>query len=364
LPEICLHDIAASHGDVQVLDGVSLRVHDKEFVTLLGPSGCGKTTTLMVMAGFHHPERGRITCGDDVFFDAGEHRTLAPERRNLGIVFQSYALWPHMTVAGNVGFPLQLRRINKQGRKRRVHEVLELVELGEHADRYPHQLSGGQQQRVALARALSFSPSVLLLDEPFSNLDAKLRERAREWLKALQREIGITTVFVTHDQHEALSMSDRVMVMNNGEILQSGAPEDIYARPNSRFVADFVGQCNFLGATVVSAGTGTVTVSIDGVPQPVPVVTDRQTTKGARVTLALRPERILFVEPPAGTQAVVTDATVAEESFLGDRYHYRLVIGGAEVLAQASSRIVDRTVPVWIDPGYLTVVDELPITAD
>jgi iron(III) transport system ATP-binding protein len=358
LPEICLQDVVASHGDLRVLDGVNLRVRDKEFVTLLGPSGCGKTTTLMVMAGFHQPQGGRITCGDDVFFDSVERRTLAPERRNLGMVFQSYALWPHMTVAGNVGFPLQLRRTSKQARARRVQEVLDLVELGEHADRYPHQLSGGQQQRVALARALSFSPSVLLLDEPFSNLDAKLRERARDWLKALQREIGITTVFVTHDQHEALSMSDRVMVMDKGAILQSGAPEDIYARPNCRFVADFVGQCNFLTATVVGAAeAGSRTLTIEGIPQPVTIATDRHAAKSERVTLALRPERIHFLEPPAGTPAVTTDATVADESFLGDHYHYRLVIGDAEVLAQSSHRVVDTTVRIWIDPRHLTVVD-------
>jgi iron(III) transport system ATP-binding protein len=312
----------------------------------------------MVMAGFHQPEAGRITCGDEVFFDRVERRTLAAERRNLGIVFQSYALWPHMTVAGNVGFPLQLRRTGKQARTRRVQEVLDLVELGDHADRYPHQLSGGQQQRVALARALSFSPSVLLLDEPFSNLDAKLRERARDWLKALQREIGITTVFVTHDQHEALSMSDRVMVMEGGRILQSGAPEDIYARPTSRFVADFVGQCNFLTATVVGApDAGSVTVSIVGIRQPVPITTDRPPATGEQLTVALRPERIHFDDPPADTQTVTADARVADESFLGDRYHYRLVVGDTEVLAQSSRRVVDTSVRIWIDPRHLTVVD-------
>jgi iron(III) transport system ATP-binding protein len=357
LPEICLQDVVASHGEKRVLDGVSLRVRDKEFVTILGPSGCGKTTTLMVMAGFHHPQSGRITCGDDVFFDGGAHRTLAAERRNLGIVFQSYALWPHLTVAGNVGFPLQLRRTSKPARAARVQEVLDLVELGDHADRYPHQLSGGQQQRVALARALSFSPSVLLLDEPFSNLDAKLRERARAWLKALQREIGITTVFVTHDQHEALSMSDRVMVMDAGRILQSGAPEDIYARPSCRFVADFVGQCNFLPATVVGVtDRGSLTVAIPGVPEPFPITTDRHARRGEQLTLALRPERILLA-PPSGTEAVPTDATIADESFLGDHYRYRLVIAGTEVLAQSSHRVVEPTVRAWIHPRDLRVVD-------
>jgi iron(III) transport system ATP-binding protein len=357
LPEIFLDSVVASHGDLRVLDGVSLRVHDKEFVTLLGPSGCGKTTTLMAMAGFHHPDEGRITCGDDVFFDSAQHRTLAAERRNLGIVFQSYALWPHMTVARNVGFPLQLRRMSKQARHQRVHEVLELVELVDHAERYPHQLSGGQQQRVALARALSFSPSVLLLDEPFSNLDAKLRERARAWLKALQREIGITTVFVTHDQHEALSMSDRVLVMESGRILQSGTPEDIYARPASRFVADFVGQCNFLTATVVSAAeAGSLTVTVPGFGQPFPIITDRAAPSGERLTLAVRPERVLLASP-AGAEAVSVDATVADESFLGDRYHYRLTIADTEVLAQSTRRVADPTVRVWIDPRHVTVVD-------
>ena len=341
-----------------MLEGVSLRVRDKEFVTLLGPSGCGKTTTLMVMAGFHPPQRGRITCGDEVFFDGATHRNLAAERRNLGIVFQSYALWPHMTVAGNVGFPLQLRRVTKRERAGRVEEVLDLVELGGHADRYPHQLSGGQQQRVALARALSFSPSVLLLDEPFSNLDAKLRERAREWLKGLQRELGITTMFVTHDQHEALSMSDRVMVMNEGRILQSGPPEDIYARPNSRFVADFVGQCNFLTGTIVgAAGVGSLSVNLPGIPQPLTIATERQSAPGERVTLALRPERIHLVEPNARTPVVAADATVADESFLGDCYHYRLAIGDTEVLARSSYRVVDATVRVWIDPRHLTIVE-------
>src|ERR1700730_537370 len=179
----------------------------------------------MSIAGFQTPDAGIITCGDEAFYDSGTRINRPAERRNLGIVFQSYAIWPHLTVAGNVAFPLKIRRQSKQAIRSRVAEVLDLVEMGEYAERYPYELSAGEQQRVALARALAYSPGVLLLDEPFSNLDAKLRERARTWLKQLQTSLGLTTVFVTHDQDEALSLSDRVLVINEGRILQAGTPQ-------------------------------------------------------------------------------------------------------------------------------------------
>ena len=358
MPEIFITGLTKSFGHTAVLSDLSLTVHDKEFLTLLGPSGCGKSTTLMSIAGLLRPDRGCITCGDHTFYDgpAGIHR--APEQRNLGIVFQSYAVWPHMTVFDNVAFPLRVRKLRKAEVGRRVGEALELVELAAQSGRYPHELSGGQQQRVALARALVYSPAVLLLDEPFSNLDAKLRERTRAWLRALQRSLGLTTIFVTHDQHEALAMSDRVLVMDNGVAQQTGTPEDIYRRPSNRFVADFVGQCNFLTGTIVgAAGGGSLTVTLRGVPQPLTITTERQSAPGERVTLALRPERIHLVEPTARTPVVAADATVADESFLGDCYHYRLVIGDTEVLARSSSRVVDTTVQVWIDPRHLTIVE-------
>src|ERR1700730_3332799 len=248
MPEITVQGLTKSFGRERALNDISFSVHDKEFLTLLGPSGCGKTTTLMSIAGFQRPDQGTISCGDRIFFDQAGKINLAAEDRNLGMVFQSYAIWPHLTVFGNAAFPLKIRRMKKEALRRRVLETLELVEMAEYAGRYPHELSGGQQQRVALARALVYSPAVLLLDEPFSNLDAKLPERASAWLKHLQGELGLTTLFVTHDQDEALSLSDRIVVMNAGEVLQVGAPEDIYHRPKTRFVAEFLGHCNILDA--------------------------------------------------------------------------------------------------------------------
>jgi len=197
MPELQIHHLRKSFGTTVALDDVSITAADGELLTLLGPSGCGKSTTLWSIAGLHRPDRGRISVGDTVLYDADARIHVPPEDRNCGVVFQSYAIWSHMTVAGNVGYPLKLRRVPRRERDRRVAEVLDLVELAPYAGRYPHELSGGQQQRVALARALAHPPRLLLLDEPFSNLDAKLRARAREWLKLLQRSLGVTTVFGT-----------------------------------------------------------------------------------------------------------------------------------------------------------------------
>src|SRR5580704_3730336 len=247
----------------------------------------------MAIAGFQHPDAGRIICGDQTFFDSNSGVTVPAEQRNLGIVFQSYAIWPHMTVAANVGFPLKLRRAKKPDVDRRVGEMLELVELTGLGKQYPHELSGGQQQRVALARSLASSPSILLLDEPFSNLDAKLRERSRKWLRELQQDIGITTIFVTHDQDEALGMSDRVMVMKGGVIQQSGTPEDVYRRPLNRAVAEFVGRCNLLDGRIVgSPASGSVLVQISKSPLIVRAQRAPETADSRDVVIALRPELI------------------------------------------------------------------------
>src|ERR1700704_5913694 len=254
MPELQVLHLTKSFGSTLVLDDVTFAAADGEFVTLLGPSGCGKTTTLMSIAGLENPDRGVITCGGISFFDAGGKVHLAAESRNVGMVFQTYAVWPHMTVADNIAFPLQIRRRPRAEVKRRVSEVLDLVEMTAYAARYPYQLSGGQQQRVALARALAHHPDLLLLGEPFSNLDAKLRERARVWFRELQSRLRVTTVFVTHDQDEALSMSDRILVMEHGRIAQEGSPEEVYRRPATAYVADFVGQCNLLDGVIGSAG--------------------------------------------------------------------------------------------------------------
>src|ERR671935_242591 len=264
MPEIHAENLVKSFGDQRALDGVSFEVEEGELFTLLGPSGCGKSTTLLSIAGFQRPDEGRVTIARTPFFDAERRVNVPAERRNLGIVFQSYAVWPHMTVFENLAFPLKVRRLSKKDVRTRVTEVLDLVEMVQFAGRYPHELSGGQQQRVALARALVYSPEVLLLDEPFSNLDAKLRERARSWVKELQRTLGLTTIFVTHDQDEALSMSDRVVVMDHGRVQQIGTPEDVYRRPANRFVAEFVGRVNLIDGVVASANGGVVMLDVPG----------------------------------------------------------------------------------------------------
>jgi iron(III) transport system ATP-binding protein len=286
------------------------------------------------------------------------HRS--PEERNLGVVFQSYAVWPHMTVFENVAFPLQVRKLRKPELRKRVGEVLELVELSVQTRRYPHELSGGQQQRVALARALVYSPAVLLLDEPFSNLDAKLRERTRTWLRTLQRSLGLTTIFVTHDQHEALAMSDRVLVMDHGVAQQTGTPEDIYRRPSNRFVADFVGHCNFIPATVSATGSAaTVTARIDGTTLDLRLQTPRHLAIGAAITIAVRPEAIELHAAEAATTSEVNrcDAELRSVVFLGDHYEYQLGVGPLELLAQTTTSISGERLAVHIPPSACAVLD-------
>jgi iron(III) transport system ATP-binding protein len=334
-----------------VLDDVSFSVADGELFTLLGPSGCGKTTTLLSIAGFVKPDSGTIRCGTTTFVDAAAKLDVPAERRNLGMVFQSYAVWPHMTVAENVAFPLKLRKAGKPARRAKVAEVLELVELAEFADRYPHQLSGGQRQRVALARALVYEPSVLLLDEPFSNLDAKLRERARVWLKHLQHRLGLTTVFVTHDQDEAMQMSDRILVMDEGRIQQIATPEDAYRRPANRFVASFLGRCNLLpGVVRARRGDGILEIGTD-------------------VTIAIRPESIRLVESTDSGAANVADRAnaldvmVTEASFLGDHYEYAVAAGSIELIAQSQSHLSGLALTAVIEPSACAVVPDTPAPA-
>jgi iron(III) transport system ATP-binding protein len=356
VPDIRLKELSKSYGTSHVLNGINLEVGDKEFVTLLGPSGCGKTTTLMAIAGFEDPDSGVIMCGDQVFFDGNRRHQVPAERRNLGIVFQSYAIWPHMTVAANVGFPLALRKVKKSDIERRVTEMLELVELGELGKQYPHQLSGGQQQRVALARALSSSPSVLLLDEPFSNLDAKLRERSRKWLRSLQREIGITTVFVTHDQDEALSMSDRIMVMDRGVIQQSGSPEDIYRRPANRIVADFVGRCNLLECELLGpVNSGSAMVRINETSLIVKAQCPLDVESG-KVLLALRPEEIHMSSGEASLPNQC-HAEVQTSAYLGDHYEYEVSLGGIAALVQTDHAITEPAAVATIPDLAATVVE-------
>jgi iron(III) transport system ATP-binding protein len=338
------------------LDDVALDARDGELLTLLGPSGCGKSTTLWSIAGLHQPDAGVIEIGGATVFDSAAGVFVPPERRECGVVFQSYAVWPHMTVAGNVGYPLGLRRIKGKARQARVQEVLELVELAHLADRYPHQLSGGQQQRVALGRALAHPPRLLLLDEPFSNLDAKLRERARDWLRTLQREVGVTTVFVTHDQDEALSLSDRIAVMADGVVHQVGTPEDVYDRPADLFVADFVGTANLLAGTVVRDGSGGygggdgdgVEVRVEGLAATLHAAKAVPGPLAGAVTVAVRPEAIVV----RGSGDAGERLEVADRSFLGDHHRYRVRVGGSLVTVQTTGRVPDDArLTIEIPPG-------------
>ena len=283
---------------------------------------------------------------------------MPAEQRNLGIVFQSYAVWPHMKVYDNLAFPLKVRKVKRDAIRTRVREVLELVEMTPYEQRYPHQLSGGQQQRVALARALVYSPSVLLLDEPFSNLDAKLRERARAWVKELQQTLGLTTIFVTHDQDEALSMSDRVAVMDHGKVQQIGTPEEIYRHPANRFVAEFVGRVNLIeGEIAASEGTG-VLVDVAGSSHRL-TVNDGVGANG-KVTVAVRPEAVtvLHADDMSVNGTNTWDADVETVAFLGDHYEYEVNAGPVPLTVQSARRVEGDRIRVHIPPDACAVVVE------
>jgi spermidine/putrescine transport system ATP-binding protein len=302
-----LRKVTKRFGDVVAVDGISLRVHDGEFFSMLGPSGCGKTTTLRMIAGFEQPSEGDL-------FVVGQSVAGVPAfERNTNMVFQNYALFPHMSVAQNVAFGLEMKRVPRAEIDRRVGEALEMVRLPGMKDRRPNQLSGGQQQRVALARALINHPAVLLLDEPLGALDLKLRKEMQLELKDLQQRVGITFVYVTHDQEEALTMSDRIAVMHLGSVLQVGTPTEIYERPNCRFVADFIGETNFLEGEIVGQENEYVTVMVrPDLKVHVPVgeqgITDR------KVTVAIRPEKLhLLNEPrPQALEGAARPATLPE----------------------------------------------------
>jgi putative spermidine/putrescine transport system ATP-binding protein len=308
-----IEKLTKSFGANQVVQTVDLAIQRGEFVSFLGPSGCGKTTTLRMIAGFEEPTSGAIRIGDK------DVTRLKPNQRNVGMVFQSYALFPNMTVADNVGFGLKVARKPQAEIRPRVEEMLHLIKLPHLANRYPYQLSGGQQQRVALARALAIRPQVLLLDEPLSALDAKIRVSLREEIKALQRELGITTVYVTHDQEEALSMSDRIVVMSEGRVEQVGTPFEIYNHPRTRFVASFVGTLNILNGRVVDPELGRI--AVDGQE----IVAGRGTQSiraGEMRAVALRPEAVSL--NGVGGLRNRLSGTIEEVSFLGSVVRVRV----------------------------------------
>ncbi|MGW6501854.1 ABC transporter ATP-binding protein [Nonomuraea angiospora] len=344
MPEVKVANLSKQFGDNAVLRDISFTIADGEFFTLLGPSGCGKSTTLACIAGLERPTTGSIAVGPATFVDAGTF--VPPEGRNLGMVFQSYALWPHMTVAQNLAMPLKIRKVDRRTQDGLITEALGKVGLAELKDRYPHQLSGGQQQRVALARALVYSPSVLLLDEPLSNLDAQLREQARAWLKRLQEELGITTVYVTHDQEEALALSDRIAVMSKGDMVQIGTPKEIYETPATAEVAAFVGRCNFLTGTM----TGPSQVRLDCTGQ---TVTVPEAAPGGRVTVAVRPERLEILPPGRSAPADVNvlTAEVLTSSYVGSRYEYDLRLGDHVIQAETARPGLSGEVTLVVEPA-------------
>jgi len=311
-----LAGIRKEFGSAVAVENFDLAAEKGEFVSFLGPSGCGKTTTLRMIAGFEQPTAGTITInGEDVTY-------RSPNKRDVGMVFQSYALFPNMTVADNIGFGLKVRKRPKDQIRKRVGELLELINLPDKGARYPYQLSGGQQQRVALARALAFEPQVLLLDEPLSALDAKIRVALRVEIRAIQRQLGITTVYVTHDQEEALSLSDRVVVMSDGRIEQVGTPFEIYNFPTTAFVASFVGTLNVLPGVVTDAGRGELTIA----GQPVRIARAFEGNLGRDVSVALRPEMVSLGDGATGQNRLT--GKVADVSFLGSIVRIRVGLGG------------------------------------
>ncbi len=313
-------------GDFHAVRGVSFTIEPGTLYSLLGPSGCGKTTTLRCIAGLETSDSGLIRLGDSVFSDGSRH--LPPDRRDIGMVFQNYAIWPHLTVFENVAFPLRVgkHKYSKSEIGRHVDEALDRVELGHLTDRPAVAMSGGQQQRLALARALVRRPRLLLLDEPLSNLDAKLRDSMRTELRQLQQHLGITTLYVTHDQGEALSMSDRVAVMSAGVIQQEGTPHEIYQDPTCRFVADFVGHTNLVNATVVAAdGSGDLQIEVLHTRIAVSGCAGRHA--GDQVLLSIRPESLSRLESP-GAGANVVSGTVDHIEFFGEMTEYHVTVEG------------------------------------
>ncbi len=333
MPDLTIHGLSKTFEGNPVLRELSLTVRDGEFFTLLGPSGCGKSTTLHCVAGLERPSAGRIVVGERVFVDSNRGTFLAPEERNLGMVFQSYALWPHMTIAGNLAFPLALRKVPRARQRQHIHAALEKVGLAGLARRYPHQLSGGQQQRVALARALVYSPALLLLDEPLSNLDARLRDQARAWLKQLQGELGLTTVYVTHDQEEALALSDRIAVMSEGRILQVADPHTLYLHPASPEVAAFVGRCNFLRGTLEASDGARHRVRLDDGDAVLEAECDFAAPPGAAVTVAIRPEwfEATTTDRPTAAGTNRLSGTLVTASYVGARHQCQVRLGGEVV---------------------------------
>ncbi|MEX0957029.1 MAG: ABC transporter ATP-binding protein [Rhizobiaceae bacterium] len=352
---ILLESVTRRFGEVYAVDGIDLKVGKSEFVTLLGPSGCGKTTTLRMVAGLEENDGGRITIGERVVSDRDSRLFVPPDQRRLGMVFQSYAIWPHMTVSENVGYPLRIRRRPAAEVREKVIQALRLVEMEAYADRPAPLLSGGQQQRVAIARALVFEPEVLLLDEPLSNLDAKLRTQTGDEFRAIQKRLGITTLYVTHDQAEAMALSDRVVVMEAGKVLQIGTPEDVYERPKSRAVAAFFGSPNFAEGTVSAcrAQGDLYALDVKGDGWNGSALADRSYAHGEPATIMLRPENLRIGEHPADGQ-IAWSGRVTQSIYRGAQRSITVDVGGRNLRVEAPAMqraAVGDNVSLTVVPG-------------
>ena len=351
---LSLEQVTCAYGSYTAVKQLDLRIAPGEFVSLLGPSGCGKTTTLRMIAGFIRPTGGQIRMDGQVISSA--ETSLPPERRGMSMIFQSYAIWPNMTVAENVAFGLKLRHIPREDQQARVRQMLETVRLAAHAGRYPAELSGGQQQRVALARAMVIEPRVLLLDEPLSNLDASLREEMRFEIRRLHDQFRFTTVYVTHDQGEAMVTSDRIAVMNGGRIEQIDAPYDLYCRPRTGFVAAFIGRTNLLPATCEGQR-----IRFDGFDLPRGLFDGRLPEHGD-VTFSARPQSIALHHAPPDAHCVIPGRLV-ERAFLGESWDYAVRPDGSGMKLKVSmppQQVFETGADVWVsfDPAQMAVVSD------
>ncbi|MGV6874718.1 ABC transporter ATP-binding protein [Pseudochelatococcus sp. B33] len=346
---------------------INFTVPKGRLFTLLGPSGCGKTTTLRSIAGLERPTTGTIKVGNRVVYSSASNIFVAPNHRQFGMVFQSYAIWPHMSVFQNAAFPLQVRskRLSAKEIRDKVTKVLAAVSLDHLAEREATRLSGGQQQRLALARALVMEPNLLLLDEPLSNLDAKLRDKMRFELKKMQRDLGLTTIYVTHDQSEALALSHEIAVMNQGRIVQIGSPRDIYERPATQFVADFIGTTNFVDGKVRGSSRDSLTVDT-GIGQ-LTVEGRPGIAIGSDISLSIRPEDLhLSEEPPAPSDRSVLTGTVTAKVFLGECLDFKIDVNGTQLLSRAHPSVrtpVGEKIYIAIDPAKCTLLSDRAVAA-
>ena len=316
MASVTITGVTKSFGNVQVLQEFNQKFEDGEFITLLGPSGCGKTTMLRLIAGFEKPSSGEVYIGDRIV--SGKDSFVSPEKREIGMVFQSYAVWPHMNVYNNIAYPLKIKKASKSEIEEKVNKALKIVHLEQYKDRFPSELSGGQQQRVALGRALVAQPKILLLDEPLSNLDAKLREEMRYEIKEITKKLKITVIYVTHDQIEAMTMSDRIVLINKGEIQQIGTPQEIYSRPNNIFVANFVGKVDFIKGKVQD---GNILLN-DSDGQTLPNKSDLN----GNVIVAIRPENVILSDDGE------IKGKVFSKFYLGDCNDLRVEVGNGNIL--------------------------------